>query len=145
VNGGDDRLSSTEQPVALDIKVGSARSWSAQDLRSVAIAVAEIGACAKRLPLSGENKRAAPGIGVASLKGGRELPDQRNVEEIVRRSPDFDQRHMAGHLNADIVEGMHDDLPSVIATRPYPGAGDVKNGEALLEAPRGSRRRSRLC
>ena len=108
VHRRDDRLFGAEQPVALDIKMRGARPRSAQDVAAVAIAVAEIGAGAKRLALRGQHQRAATGVVVERFERGGDFADQRDVEKIIRRPSDLDQRDVAGFLDADILERAHE-------------------------------------
>src|SRR4029077_9479170 len=121
-------LLGTEQPVAFDIKMGSAWRRSAQQRAAVAVIVAEIGAGAEGLALRSQHQGAATGVRIKHLKGGGKFSDQRDVEIIVRRPSDLDQSHVAGRLfHADILEGPHDDVlaislrfPWLVATRPHP-------------------------
>jgi hypothetical protein len=71
-------------------------------------AVAEMGARAKCLALRGQHQRAAFVVRIECLKGGGEFFDQRDVEEIIRRPPDFHQRHVAALLHANVFERAHD-------------------------------------
>src|SRR4029077_6079232 len=91
-----------------------ARPRPAQQCAAVAVVAAEIGAGAEGFALRGEDQRAAIGIGVERFKSGRELFDKSDVEEIVRRPPDLDQRHMAGLLYADIFEGSHANISRTV-------------------------------
>ena len=107
VNRGDDRLFGAEQPVAFDIKMCRAWPRPAEKCAAVAVVIAEIGAGAKCFSLRGQHQRAALGVGVERLESGGDLLDQRDVEEVIWRSPDLDQGNMAAFLHADIVEGTH--------------------------------------
>jgi hypothetical protein len=94
--------------------MGRAGHRPAQQRRAVAVVAAEIGACTKGFSLCGQDQRAAIWISVERLKRGSELFDQRDIEKIVRRPPDFNQRHMAGLFHADIVEGSHAGISRVV-------------------------------
>ena len=48
------------------------------------------------------------------FKSGGELLDQRDVEKIMRRPPDLDQRDVAGLLYADIFEGSHANISRTV-------------------------------
>ena len=130
MNGGHDRLFGTEQPIAFEIKVRHARRRGVRP-RAVAIeraAVAEIGAGAKHLALRGKNHGAAFVVGIQRLERSSDFPDQGNVEKVVRRTPDFHQRHMTGFLDADILErswGFHDAPSSRLLMGRTPATGEL--------------------
>jgi hypothetical protein len=67
VNGSDDRLLGTEQPVAFDIKMRCAWGRSAQQRAAVAVIVAEIGAGAEGLALRSQHQSAATGVRIKRL------------------------------------------------------------------------------
>src|SRR6185312_15837895 len=69
--------------------------------------VAEISAGAKRLALRCPDDGAAIGILVERFERGGDLLDQRNVEKIMRRPANFDQRDVAGLFDGDILEWAH--------------------------------------
>ena len=108
VDRRDDRLFGAKQPVALDIEVatpGDVRRGVRP--RGRASAVAEIGAGAERFSLRGQHEGTAIGVLIECLEGGGDFPDQLYVEKVIRRPSDLHQRHMAGFLDADILEGTH--------------------------------------
>ena len=70
-------------------------------------AVAEIGAGAKGLALRRQHHGAAFDILVERFERAGDFLDQRDVEEIIRRTADFDQRDMAGFFDRDILERAH--------------------------------------
>jgi len=78
-------------------------------------AVAEIGAGAKRLALRGQHHCAAFGVLVERLESAGDFLDQRDVEKIIRRPADLDQRHGTGFLDGDILEWAHGIIPCVFS------------------------------
>ena len=94
VDRGDDRLLGAEQPVAFDIE----RLHAGHRLARAAAffverrAVAEIGAGAERLALRRQHDGADVDVLVEGFEGAGDVLDQRNVEEIIGRPPDLDQR-----------------------------------------------------
>jgi hypothetical protein len=104
---GDDRLLSAEQPVALDIEMLH-RLGAVEIARLLSVvfehrAVAEIGAGAERLALRRQHDGAHVGIPIEGFENRGEFLDQRDIEEIVRRAPDLDQRDMTGFFDANIT------------------------------------------
>ena len=116
VDRRDDRLPGAKEPIALDVErrhTGGPFA-GAGALAVENAAVAEISAGAERLSLRGKHQRAAIGVVVERLEGRGDLPDQRDVEKIVRRPPDLHQRHVAGFLDADILERTHGNFPRLL-------------------------------
>ena len=107
----DDRLFGAEQPVALEIKMlhGLLAVELARPLAFVVErrTIAEIGAGAERLALRCQHHRAAIDVLIERLERAGDFLDQRDVEKIIRRPPDLDQRHVAGLLDGDILERTH--------------------------------------
>ena len=87
--------------------------------------VGEVGAGAERLALGAQHVGADVAVAVERLEGIGDLVDQRIVEEVVRRTLNFDDADMALAADADILEGgAHISLPRAINERRYcPAAG----------------------
>ncbi len=125
VDGGDDRLLGTEQSHALGVKRRRPGSRPSCRFSAGAAVAGEIGAGAKSLALRGENQRAAIGLGVERLEGVGDLLDQRDVEIVVRRASELDQRHVARFLHGDIFERPHHGSPLGVR-----GAGALRCSDA---------------
>src|SRR5665213_1349769 len=82
-------------------------------------AVAEISPGAERLALRGQHHCAATGVLVERFERAGDFLDQRDVEEVIRRAPDLDQRHMAMGLDADIFVRTHGNFPLFGGARLY--------------------------
>src|ERR1043166_3584671 len=91
-------------------------------LRREPAAVAEVRARAERLALRCQHNRATARVLIERLERLGDLMDERNIEEIVRRPADFDQRDEAGLLDADILERTHGLLSEKNQRRPRPRA-----------------------
>ena len=114
MHGGDDRLLGAEQPVALDIERRTA--WAAGSVRPAAAFLVEQSSRRRNW-----RRRKTPCPARPARWRGHCRPHRRprkrlamswisaNVEEIVGRTPDLDQRHMTGFFDADI---SHCRLPS---------------------------------
>src|SRR4029077_4262918 len=117
-------LLGTEQPVAFDIKMGSAWRRSAQQRAAVAVIVAEIGAGAEGLALRSEHQGTESGVRIKHLKGGGKFSDQRDVEIIVRRPSDLDQSQWPVFSTPISLKGpmtTSSRFPWLVATRPHRG------------------------
>ncbi len=112
VHRRDNRLLGAEQPVAFEIEMLD-RLVAVEFALALAFfiqrrAVAEIGPGAERLALRGQHHRAATGVLIERFERGGDFLDQRDVEEIIGRAADLDQRDVTGFLDADILERTHD-------------------------------------
>src|SRR5262245_6308335 len=110
VNRRDDRLACAKQADRLDIEMpgGSLRRLARHAPRAIErAAVAEIGAGAERLALRGKHHGAAGVVLVERLQRAGDLADQRDVEEVVGRPADLDERHQARRLDRGILEPAH--------------------------------------
>ena len=114
MDGGDDRLPGAEDPHGLDIEMADlaearCRIGFLARLLRLPRRIVEIGAGAERLALRGENRGADFDVAIEFLQRVGDLVDQRDVEEIQRRPPDFDQADVADFFDADVCEVAHID------------------------------------
>src|SRR5262249_44572178 len=109
VNGADDRLARAEETDRLHVEMSGRLDRLARPpaFGVEGAAVAEIGACAERLALRRQHHGAATAILIERLERVGDLPDQGDVEEIVRRPPDLDEGDEARFVHDDILERSH--------------------------------------
>ena len=108
VDGPHDRLLGAVEPHSLDVEVPRLAGLGALHQRVLdVVAAAELGARAERRALRRQHDGAAGRVLVERLAGVRDLPDQLDVEEIVRRPPDLDGGHHVFQLDGDILERAH--------------------------------------
>src|ERR1700733_10484304 len=110
--GCDDRLLGTENAHGLDIQMRErakpgCRTGLGARLLLLPRRIVEIGTGAERLALRRQHRGADFDVAVEFLERIRDLVDQRDVEEIQRRAPDFDQADMPDLLDADVLGGAH--------------------------------------
>src|SRR6185437_12816259 len=108
----DDRLFGAKNPHRLDVEVvdlaetrGRVRAFAG--LRGLPRRIVEIGAGAERPALGGEHRGPDLDIAVELLQRVGDLVDQRDVEEIQRRPPDFDGADVPGPVDADVRVVAH--------------------------------------
>jgi hypothetical protein len=109
LNRGDDGFAVSEEPDGFSVEVRNRLPIFARSLsRAVERAsIAEIRAGAESLALRRKHDGAAAGVLVERFERAGDLADQSDIEEIVGRSPNFDESHETRLLDADISERTH--------------------------------------
>src|SRR5262249_59518252 len=108
VTGGDDWLFGADQAIALDIQRRDTgrRLVGAAALRVKRRAVAEIGTGTECFTLRRQYDRANVSVFVEAFESAGDVLDQRDVEEVIRRSPDLDQGDVTSFFDSDVTHGI---------------------------------------
>jgi hypothetical protein len=95
----------TKQSVALNVKWRDTRTWlvGTAALRVECCTVTKVGTGAKSLALSRQDNCPNMDVVIEALESASNLFNQWYIEEIVRRSPDLDQTHVADLFDANIA------------------------------------------
>src|SRR4029077_16517828 len=109
---GDNWFFGTKQSVALNVKRRDprARLVGTTTLRVESRTVAVIGTGAKSLALGRQDNGPNMDVVIEALESARNLFNQWYIEEIVRRSPNLDQSHVAALFDANVA---HPRVPSL--------------------------------
>src|SRR5262249_11181790 len=108
VNGSDDWLFGAEQAIGLDIQRRDTgrRLVGAAALRVKRRAVAVIGTGTECFTLRRQYDRANVSVFVEAFESAGDVLDQRDVEEVIRRSPDLDQGDVTSFFDSDVTHGI---------------------------------------
>jgi hypothetical protein len=109
LNRGDDRFPVSEEPDGFSVEVRGRLPLFARPLsRAVeGASIAEIRTGTESLALRRKHDGAAAGVLVERFERAGDLADQSDIEEIIGRSPNFDEGDETRSLHADISERTH--------------------------------------